>query len=51
MEKQENYVVISEILKNSPAARAGLLPLDRIYMVEDQTLEGLNATDVVQLIR
>ena len=51
IEKQENYVVISEILKNSPAARAGLLPLDRIYMVEDQTLEGLNATDVVQLIR
>lgn len=51
IEKQENYVVISEVLKNSPAARAGLLPLDRIYMVDDQTLEDLTATEVVQLIR
>ena len=51
IEKQENYVVISEVLKNSPAARAWLLPLDRIYMVEDQTLEDLTATEVVQLIR
>ena len=51
IEKQENYVVISEVLKNSPAARAGLLPLDKIYMVEDKTLEDLTATEVVQLIR
>lgn len=51
IEKQENYVIISEVLKNSPAARAWLLPLDRIYMVEDQTLEDLSATEVVQLIR
>lgn len=51
IEKQENYVVISEILKNSPAARAWLLPLDKIYMVEDKTLEDLTANEVVQLIR
>ena len=51
IEKQENYVVISEVLKNSPAAGAGLLPLDKIYMVDDQSLEGLTATEVVQLIR
>ena len=51
IEKQENYVIISEVLKNSPAARAWLLPLDRIYMVEDQTLEGLTPQEVVQLIR
>ena len=51
IEKQENYVVISEVLKSSPAARAWLLPLDRIYMVEDQTLEDLTAQEVVQLIR
>lgn len=51
IEKQEIYVVISEVLKNSPAARAWLLPLDRIYMVEDQTLEDLTAQEVVQLIR
>lgn len=51
IEKVENYVLISEVLKNSPAARAGLLPLDKIYMVEDQTLEDLTATEAVQLIR
>ena len=51
IEKQEIYVVISEVLKNSPAARAWLLPLDRIYMVEDQTLEDLTAQEVVKLIR
>ena len=51
IEKQEIYVVISEVLKNSPAARAWLLPLDKIYMVEDQTLEDLTAQEVVQLIR
>ena len=51
IEKQGNYVVISEVLKKSPAARAGLLPLDKIYMVEDQTLEDLTAQEAVQLIR
>lgn len=51
IEKQENYVVISEVIKKSPAARAWLLPLDKIYMVEDQTLENLTAQEVVQLIR
>lgn len=51
IEKQENYVVISEVLKKSPAAKAGLLPLDKIYMVEEQTLEDLTAQEVVKLIR
>ena len=51
IQKQWNYALISEVLKNSPAARAGLLPLDKIYMVEDQTLEDLTATEIVQLIR
>jgi C-terminal processing protease CtpA/Prc len=30
IEKQESDVIISDVLKNSPAARAWLLPLDRI---------------------
>ena len=51
IQKQENYVVISEVLKNSPAALAGLLPLDKIYMIEDQTLENLTTQEVVKLIR
>ena len=51
IEKQENYALISEILKDSPAARAWILPLDRIYMVEDKSLEDLTAQEIVQLIR
>ena len=51
IEKIDDYVEISEVLKDSPAANAGLLPFDRIYMVEDQTLEDLTAQEVVQLIR
>jgi len=51
VEKQENYIVISQVLKNSPAARAWLLPLDKIYMIEDHTLEDLTAQEAVQLIR
>jgi C-terminal processing protease CtpA/Prc len=38
-------------LKNSPAARGGLLPLDKIYMVDNQTLQDLTAQEAVQLIR
>ena len=51
IEKQWDYILISEILKNSPAAKAWLLPLDRIYMVEDQSLENLTIQEVVQLTR
>lgn len=51
IEKQNSYALISEVLKGSPAAKWGILPLDRIYMVEDQTLEDLTAQEIVQLIR
>ena len=51
IEKQNSYALISEVLKWSPAAQAGILPMDRIYMVEDQTLEDLTAQEIVQLIR
>lgn len=51
IEKQWTYALISEVIKNSPAAKAWLLPLDKIYMVEEQTLEDLTATEIVQLIR
>ena len=51
IEKQEDYVLVSDVLKNSPAARAWIMPLDRIYMVENNSLENLTAAEVVQLIR
>jgi len=51
IEKQWDYALIPEVLKNSPAAKAWLLPFDKIYMVEDQTLGDLSAAEIVQLIR
>ena len=51
IEKQDNYAVISEVLKWSPAARAGLLPTDKIYMVDEKSLEELNVKEVAWLIR
>lgn len=51
IEKQGTYALVSEVLKWSPAAKSGILPMDRIYMVEDQTLESLTANEIVQLIR
>lgn len=51
IEKQWTYALISEVLKWSPAAKWGILPMDKIYMVEDQTLEDLTTSEIVQLIR
>ena len=47
----DNYVQIASVIKKSPAAKAWLLPLDRIYMVEDITLEWLSVSEAVDLIR
>lgn len=47
----DNYAQITDLIKGSPAAKVWLLPLDKIYMVEDQTLEEMSVTDVVNLIR
>ena len=51
IEKQSDSIIISEIIKNSPAAKAWLLPLDEIYMVDDQNVTDLAVTEVVWLIR
>jgi len=51
IEKKDDYALISEVIKKSPAAKAWLLPLDRIYMVDDQTIQDLDVNEVVSLIR
>ena len=51
VEKKDDYALISEVLKKSPAAKAWLLPLDRIYMVDDQVVKDLDINEVVSLIR
>lgn len=51
IEKKDDYALISEVIKRSPAAKAWLLPLDRIYMVDNQTIQDLDVNEVVSLIR
>ena len=51
IEKQNDYALIFEVLKWSPAAKSWIFPLDKIYMVDEQSIENLTTDEVVQLIR
>lgn len=48
---QNDYVVVVSPLRDSPAARAGILPQDVIIKVDDQDVAGLNLVQVVSKIR
>ena len=48
---QDGAVVVVAPLKNSPAARAGILPGDRIVKIGDKSTANLSTEDAVQLIR
>jgi C-terminal processing protease CtpA/Prc len=37
--KKDYYIQIEEVLKESPAFKAGVRPLDRIIKIEDQYVE------------
>ena len=45
-----NIVVVSPI-KNSPAEKAGILPEDIILEVDDESIQGMSASEAVLLIR
>lgn len=48
---QEGAITVIAPLKNSPAARAGLLPGDKILKVENRPTSNLSTEDAVGLIR
>ncbi len=48
--KEEDIVVVAP-LKGSPAEAAGLMPDDIITHVDDESLEGYDLTDAVEIIR
>ena len=49
--KKEYYIQIEEVIKGSPAFRAGLLPLDRIIMIGTGETKNLTTYEAVSLIR
>lgn len=51
IQQQGKYVVISEPYENSPAAKAGLLPGDRIIKINNQSTEGKNSEDVSTILK
>ncbi|NOZ43902.1 MAG: PDZ domain-containing protein [bacterium] len=51
MRKKEYYVLIEEVLKDSPAFKAGIKPLDRIISVDSGSVKGLDISEAVNKIK
>jgi len=49
--EREGRPVITNVLTNSPAQQAGLIPYDEIVQIDDKKIDGLKLADVVKLIR
>jgi len=49
--KKDYYVLIEELLKNSPAFKAWLQPLDRIVAVDSGSVKDLDITEAVNKIK
>lgn len=49
--KKDYYVLVEEIVKNSPAFNAWLMPLDRIVMIDSGYVEDLTVDEAVSKIR
>ncbi len=49
--KKEYYVLIEEVLKESPAFKAGVKPLDRIVFVNTGAVKDLTITEAVNRIK
>ena len=49
--KKEYYIQIEEVIKGSPAFKAGLLPLDRIITIGTGETKNLTTYEAVSLIR
>lgn len=51
VQKKDYYVLIEEVLKDSPAYRAGIQPLDRIVMIETWSVKDLTIDQAISKIR
>lgn len=51
VDKKEYYILIQEVLKKSPAAAAGLMPLDRVIAINGESVKDLDINQAVAKIR
>jgi len=51
IQQKEGHIAIVSPLKGSPAEKAGLLPEDVILSVDGKSIQGMNTTEAVALIR
>ncbi|WP_147534951.1 S41 family peptidase [Bacillus marasmi] len=49
--EQDGHIVIVTPIKGSPAEKAGLKPNDKVITVDGKSLQGMNTTEAVSLIR
>ncbi len=49
--QKDGYIVVIAPLKNTPAERAGLKPMDKILMINSTSTEGLTVSEAVKFIR
>ncbi|MDD3262651.1 MAG: S41 family peptidase [Candidatus Absconditabacteria bacterium] len=49
--KKNYYVLIEEVIKDSPAFKGGLLPLDRIVIINENPTKELSINEAVKQIR
>lgn len=47
----DNNIVVYSVIKNSPAEKAGLEPLDIIKKINDTNLENMNTSEFVSLVK
>jgi carboxyl-terminal processing protease len=48
---RDGQLVVVSPMKNSPAEKAGLKPMDKILMVDSENTDGLTTDDAVKIIR
>ena len=51
IQKRDNYIQVEEVIKNWPAYKAGLQPLDRIFFVDSGSTQDLTTNEAVEQIR
>lgn len=47
----DNNIVVYGIIKNSPAEKAGIQPLDIIKSIDGESLEGISTSEFVEMIK